>query len=351
MKFLWPDILLLLLLVPLLVAAYIHVLRKKKKLALRYASLAIIKVALGPRNGMRRHIPPALFLLAMIVAIFAIARPTTTLTLPSEQMTLALAIDVSRSMQATDVSPDRISAAQAAAKAFIADIPKNVRLGIVSFAATAQIVQSPTENQEDMIAAISRFQLQRGTATGSGLMLALAMLFPDDGIDVEAAVFDGALSGRLRAQSLDAQRKPAAKKVKPVPVGSYKSGAIVLLSDGRRTSGPDPVEVAKMAVERGVRVFTVGFGTKDGAAANMGGYWSYYFTLDEEALKAVAKMTGGEYFHAGNANDLKLVYQNLSAKFTLERKETEVSSLFSAAAALFALIAVLLTLVWFYGRT
>ena len=130
-------------------------------------------------------------------------------------------------------------------------------------------------------------------------------------------------------------------------VGSYTSGAIILLSDGRRTTGPDPVEAAKMAAERGVRVFTVGFGTKEGASIGYEG-WSFFARLDEDALKAVAKATGGEYFQAGTEADLHKVYKELSSKFALERKETEVSALFSALAALLVLCAVLLSLKWFH---
>jgi Ca-activated chloride channel family protein len=251
------------------------------------------------------------------------------------------------------VTPTRITAAQAAVKSFIEELPRNVRMGIVTFAGTASVVQTPTENRDDLTAAINRFQLQRATATGSGLLVSLAQLLPEAGIDLEAAVFDSAFSRYGGgAASLDRPRKAekAAKKdFTPVPPGSYTSGAIILLSDGRRTTGPDPIEAAKLAADRGVRVYTVGFGTKEGGMIG-DDQWSFYVRLDEETLKAVATITGAEYFYAGTAADLRKVYQNLTLKFGLERKETEISALFSAAAALLVVIAAVLSLLWFHRR-
>ena len=349
MRFLWPDMLWLLLAIPLLVAGYIYILRRRKRSAIRYSSLLLVREAVRGQR-FRRHVPPALFLIAMAAAIVAIARPTASVVLPSEYMTIALAMDVSRSMQATDVEPTRISAAQVAARSFIEDLPRNVRLGIVSFAGTANVVQTPTDNKQDMLDAIDRFQLQRATATGSGLILALAMLFPEEGIDIETVLANQA---RLRgypggAAPIDRPRKTEEKKVvQPVAPGSYSSGVIILLSDGRRTAGPDPIEVAKMAAERGVRVYTVGFGTIEGTTISMDNY-SFYVRLDEETLKAVAKLTNGEYFHAGTGADLRKVYANLSTKLSMERKETEIGAFFSAIAALFALLALTLSVLWFH---
>src|SRR5690242_20671326 len=154
MRFIWPDLLWLLLVVPVLVAAYLLALRRRKLAAVRFASLALVRDALGPGQVIRRHLPPALVLLAVILGILATARPTATVTLPSEHMTLIMAMDVSRSMQAADVLPNRITAMQQAARGFIEDLPRNVRLGIVSFAGTANVVQTPTENRDDLLAAI-----------------------------------------------------------------------------------------------------------------------------------------------------------------------------------------------------
>jgi Ca-activated chloride channel family protein len=347
MTFLWPEMLWMLLVAPLLVAAYLWLLRRRKKNALRYASVSLMKVALGPAHRLRRHLPPLFFLLVVIASIIAIARPSAVVTLPSQQQTIMLAMDVSLSMGAKDVDPNRLTAAQLAAKSFVEEYPADTRIGIVAFGATASLVQTPTQNREDLLAAIDRFQLQRGTATGSALYVALATLFPDAGIDLESLVFKGGLQ-RYATPAPRPDPKPAAEKkeFKPVQPGSYTSAAIILLSDGRRTTGPDPLDAAKMAAERGVKVYTVGFGTKEGAAIGFEG-WSVYVRLDEETLKAIAETTRGEYFHAGTAADLKKVYQSLNAKLVLERKETEITFLFEAAAAVLLLLSLVLSFLWF----
>ena len=355
MRFEWPELLWLLLLVPVLVGVYLYALRRKKKASVRFASLMLVRDAIGPGQTIRRHLPPGLILVAMIAAIVAMARPSATLTLPSEYMTLILAIDVSRSMQAADVAPNRITAAQQAVRAFIEELPRNVRMGIVSFAGTAQVVQTPTESREDLLNAVNRFQLQRATATGSGLLVSLAQLLPDAGIDLESAVFDTSFSRwGSGAASLDKARKKDDKAAKkdftPVPPGSYASGAIILLSDGRRTTGPDPLEAAKLAADRGVRVYTVGFGTKEGGLIG-GEEWSFYVRLDEETLKSVAAITGAEYFYAGTADDLKKVYQNLQSKIGLEKRDTEIGAIFSALTALLVVLAAVLSMLWFHRRT
>ena len=343
MTFLWPEMLWLFLLVPALVAGYFYLLRRKQQAALRYASLSMIKEALGSGQKYRRHIPPLLFLTALMAMIFAIARPAAVVTLPSQHRTIILAMDVSGSMRATDVQPNRITAAQTAAKAFVADQPSNVRIGVVSFAGTAAVVQAPTQNREDIIAAIDRFQLQRATAIGSGIIVSLATIFPDAGIDVSSLIYG---RNAPRGVPLDQAGKAEKKEFKPVAPGSYTSAAIILLTDGQRTTGPDSIEAARMAADRGVRIFTVGFGTKSGETIGFEG-WSMRVRLDEETLKTIASMTRGEYFFAGTATDLRKVYESLNSRFLLEKKDMEISALFAAAAAVAALVSALLSLLWF----
>jgi Ca-activated chloride channel family protein len=343
MTFLWPQLLWILLIVPALVGGYFLLLRRKKRDALRYANLAMVKEAIGARGTFRRHVPPLLFLMALIVLIVAMARPAAVVTLPSQHLTIVLAMDVSGSMRATDVEPNRISAAQAAAKAFVAEQPSNVRIGVVSFAGTAAVVQAPTHNRDDVIAAIDRFQLQRATAIGSGIIVSLATIFPDAGIDVSSLIY-----GRdtPRGIPLGRERKDEKPPFKPVAPGSYTSAAIILLTDGQRTTGPDSLDAARMAADRGVRVFTVGIGTRAGETIGFEG-WSMRVRLDEETLKAIAKMTHGEYFYAGTAADLRKVYESLNARFVFEKKEIEISALFAAAAAVLTLVSGMLSLLWF----
>jgi len=345
MTFLWPQYLWLLLAVPLLVLVYVWLLRRKKKLVLRYASLAIIKQAVSPVMGWRRHVPPALFLLALTMLLLASSRPLAVVSLPSDHATVVLAMDVSLSMRATDVKPNRLVAAQDAAKAFLAELPKNIRVAIVTFAGTAQLVQPATLNREDLVAAIDRFQMQRGTAVGSGIVVALQELFPDEGIDLTEMIYG---SGQKRGKSLDepAGDKKPKKEFVPVAPGSFESAAIVLLTDGRRTTGVDTQEAAKMAADHGVRVYSVGLGTINGEVQGFEG-WSMYLRLDEPSLKAVAFATQGEYYYAGNAADLKKVYEKLGSRLQVDKKETEISGLLALAAALLAIGAATLSLLWF----
>ncbi len=345
MNFLWPEFLWLLAALPLLVLLYFWLMRRKKKMALRYASLSIVKEAMGVGQTVRRHIPPALFLLALAAMLLATARPVAVVTLPSNQQTIILAMDVSGSMRATDVKPNRLEAAQTAAKSFLADLPRHVKVGIVAFAGSAQVAQLPTVNREDLVTAIDRFQLQRATATGNAIVISLATLFPDAGIDLQSMQTG---RERQRGAAIDNEKKEKKEKkdFTPVAPGSYTSAAIIMLTDGQRTSGVDPLEAAKLAADRGVRVYTVGIGTVDGETIGFEG-WSMRVRLDEETLKAIATKTNAEYFYAGTATDLKKVYETLSSRLTVEKKETEVSALFALVAAALALFSAGLSLLWF----
>ena len=339
MTFIWPELLWLMLVLPILVAGYVFVLTRKKKLALRYASLGLVREAMGMGNRIKRHLPPLLFLGALVAMFLAMARPQATLTLPTQHETVILTMDISGSMRATDVEPNRLVAAQNAAKQFVAEQPENVRIGVVAFAGTATVAQAPTRNRDDVIAAIDRFQLQRATAIGSGIIVSLAAIFPDQGIDVGTLTYG--------AETPRRGEKAPPQPTKPVPPGSYSSAVIILLTDGQRTTGPDSIMAAKMAADRGVRVYTVGVGTPEGKIIGFEG-WSMRVRLDEETLKEIAKITHAEYFYAGNAVDLNKVYRALNAKLVLERKKTEITALFAALAALLAVVSAALSLAWFH---
>ena len=311
---------------------YFYVLRRRKQFALRYSNLPLVKEAMRGA-GWRRHVPPLMLGVALALLIIAVARPSAVMTLPSQHETVILAMDVSGSMRASDVEPNRLVAAQNAAKAFIGDQPDSVRIAIVAFAGTATVAQAPTRNKEDLYAAIERFQLQRATAIGSAIIVSLATLFPDGGYDVSAFSY------------APEKRKPPAN-FKPVPPGSYNNAVIILLTDGQRTTGPDSLLAARLAAERGVRIFTVGVGTPDGQILTGEG-WSIRVRLDEDALKVIADMTRGEYFFAGNAPDLKKIYEGLNSKLVLEKKETEITAFFTGIAAALSLLAAALSLLWF----
>lgn len=346
--FLWPQLLWLLGLLPLLVLLYWWLLRRRRRAALRYASLSIVREAMGKATNWRRHVPPVLLLLAFAAMLLAAARPMASIVLPSTQQTIILAMDVSGSMRATDVEPNRLLASQNAAKAFLKELPRHVKVGIVAFAGSAQVVQPVTLSREDLNVAIDKFQLQRATAIGSAIVVALSEIFPGQ-IDLASVTWDRRNNPfGPQGRAID-QRPPAGSEPKPfepVPPGSYGSAAIILLTDGQRTTGVDTLEAAQMAADRGVRVYTVGVGTVDGEVIGFEG-WSMRVRLDEDVLKEVARATQGEYFYAGTAENLKQVYESLGSRLTVEKKETEVTALLALVAAVLVLLSAGLSLFWF----
>ena len=341
--FLWPSSLWLLTSLPLLVALYVWLIARRRPTALSFSNLALIRDVLG-RSSWRRHLPPALMLGAFGFISIAAVRPIWDIRLPTREQTIVLAMDVSISMRAKDVSPDRIGASQAAAEAFVSALPANVRIAVVSYAGIAQIVQVPTTDKEAVIEAIDRFQLQRGTAIGNGIAMSLATIFPDDGIDVSQLDVPGSSPpGHALAEGHATQHRALA-----VAPGSYRSAAIVLLTDGQNLTGFDPMAAAQMAADRGVRVFTVGVGTRQGELLDLGG-WRMRVKLDEDTLMRISNLTMGKYFHAGSVSDLGGIYDELGGRLVYERKRTEITVLLAAVAGVFILAGASLSL-WWYGR-
>jgi Ca-activated chloride channel family protein len=354
MSWLSPDNLWLLLTVPLAVAFYLWLLRRRRKAAVRYGNFGMLKRAMGAGGRVRRHVPPALFLLALTLMILGVARPTAVISVSSHKSTVILTMDVSGSMRAADVKPSRVEAMQAAAKAFIAQQPKDVVVGIVAFASSALLVQPPTTDRASLDAAIDRFELQRGTAVGSGILMSLATLFPDEEFAINPYnsgrnTFEPGFSGY---NGFNGGGTPLGAPVKRAPVlvepGSDKSAIIILLTDGATNAGPDPIEAARQAANHGVRVYTVGFGTASGDIVGFGGRLMRA-QLDEDSLKRIADMTRAQYYKAGSAEDLQAVYRLLSRTIVMETKETEITSYLAAAAAMLALLSAGLSLLWF-GR-
>jgi Ca-activated chloride channel family protein len=340
MTFLWPNSLWLMLAPPLLPVLYLWLLRRRGKAALRYSSLEVLREASS--RQWRRHVPPALLWLACAVLLLAAARPLAKVTMPWAKSTVVLAMDVSLSMRVSDVKPTRLAAAQEAAKLFLRDLPKNIEVGLVTFAESAQVVQAATLDRSALVSAIDAFQMQYGTAIGDAIVVCLAELFPDQGINLGDVTFDPRQKARGR------EGRDHGPSITPVAPGSYGSAAILLLSDGRRTLGVDTLEAAKMAADRGVRIHVVGLGTVDGPVGAGGGL-AIYMQLDEPTLREVARMTGGEYHHAGTAEELRSVYQELGSRLQVETRETEITALLAMVGAVLVLAAAALSVLWF-GR-
>jgi len=332
MNLLWPSALILLILLPLAVGIYLILLRRRRRFAVRYSSLALVRAAIPAQSRWRRHVPMALFLLALGSLIAAVARPVAVTIVPAGRATVVLTMDVSRSMIQTDISPSRLAAAKRAALTFVEHQQANNQIGIVAFAGYAQMIQAPTIESEDLENAIDSLTTGRGTAIGSGILSAL-----DTIAEINPKV---ALSDRGNMQDI---------QVTPVPEGQYAPDIIVLLTDGVNTTGADPIEAAQQAVDRGVRVYTIGFGTELGSSMGMGDNFfrgRFRHGIDEETLKKIAEMTGGNYYTASSANELEEVFKSLPTYLITKEETTEISVYFAALGALLIFLAVILSQLW-----
>lgn len=339
MIFEWPILLWALLLAPVLALAYITMERRRRRVALTAARWSTnAHAAVIPR--VRRILPPLLYFVALTLLMAAMARPVAVISLPALRDVIILAIDVSNSMLADDVAPTRLAVAQKAAREFIEEQPATTQIGVVAFAETAIAVQRPTTNREDLLKAIDRLKPQDGTAVGGAILVSLQALFPKEFFEVKSPA----------EKEREAMDDPIGSSSQPepakVPPGSEKSAAIVLLSDGAATAGPNPVEAAQLAADRGVRVFTVGLGTEEGAVVKLNGI-SMRVQMDEEMLKKIADVTLARFFMTDKAEDLRAIYRDVSTRLVAETRETEISAAFVAVAALLALQAAALSVLWF----
>lgn len=326
MSFLIPQALFLLLLVPLLLAAYLWVQRRRRRYVLRYASVSLARAAVGRGPGWRRHLPPALFLLAVAAMVVAIAQPQITRVASDPTGTVVLSIDVSGSMQATDVAPTRLDATKNAVKEFVAAEPKGVRLGLVVFSDRASLIQPPTSDKAQLLRALERLQPEAGTNIGAGLQTALDVLGPSVDRSPTPTPAPGAAA-------------PAATPPPP-------AGTVVLLSDGESNTGPPPLTVAQAAAAQGVTVDTVGIGTAAGTVLHIRGQ-SILTRLDEATLRGIAQATGGRYFGAQDAAQLRQIYRSLAQQQQTVTKTIDLAGPVIGAALALSLLGGALSLFWF----
>ena len=276
--------------------------------------------------GRRRHIPPAILLVGVALLAVASARPQMTLPLPRLEGTVVLAMDVSSSMAADDVEPTRMEAAKLAAKTLAERRPGSARIGVVAFGEGGLIVQPPTDDDEALEATIDRLVPQSGTSLGRGMLTALNLVSPEPAPgSPESAAPEGS-----------------------VPSGAFAPAIIVMMTDGENTDPPEPAEVAQMAIERGVRVHTVGVGTPQGATIEVDGF-SLFTQLNEPLLQEISLLTEGDYFRLDGTEDIPSVYDALDTEFVVEPREVEVTSILGGIGALALLVGGLLSLFWF-GR-
>lgn len=360
MRVLWPWFLPMLLVVPAILAAYIWILRRKRRMAVRYSSVSLIREALPSRSRWRRHVPFALFLSALASLSVALARPVAEIEVPLDRTTIILALDVSRSMCATDVDPNRLTVAQDAALAFIDELTGGTQLGIVAFSDFAQIIVPPTRHKEALREAIESLTTSIGTAVGSATLKSIDAIAETNPEVAPSSVNLGVIEGQ----------DPSAEE-------GFQPDIIVLLTDGANTRGPRPIDAAQQAADRRLRVFTIGFGTTvpgpmvctpaqlgvdvlggggfgfggggglgGGFGGGGGGRFRRFLLLDEPTLQGVADLTGGTYYRAENAEQLLEVFLSLPSQISLQKQEAELSFAFSAASAVLVLLALGLSYVW-----
>lgn len=343
MSFMWPQMLFALVLVPLLAGVYIWQQRRRRKYAVRYASLALVRDAVGKGPGIKRHVPAAFYLLAVTGMIVALARPQAPIEVPHNTGTVILSIDVSGSMQANDVKPNRMEATKEAARLFVKRQPKGVKIGVVSFSDFGALVQPPTRDKDAVLRAIDRLRPQRGTNIGAGIQVALDAIAED--LDLPRPTATPGPGGVGRPPTA----RPPTPPPGPAPGGGERKtppASIVLVSDGESNVGPPPLEVAQEAAAAGVKVYTVGIGTKEGSVLRIQGR-SVFTRLDEDTLKGVAEVTGARYLSAQNEGDLMKVYDELSRERAFEKEKTEVTFVVTLGALVLSLIGGALSLLWF----
>ncbi len=357
MDLLWPGFLFLLLLIPLMIAAYILILRRRRKFVVRYSSLSLVRAAAAHQSRWKRHVPFALLMLGSTSLIGATTRPVAVVSVPTDQTVLILAMDVSRSMCSTDIPPNRLEAAKAAALSFVGRQKAGTRIGIVAFAGFAELVQAPTRDQEILADAIQGLTTGRRTAIGSSILKSIDAI-----AEIDKSV---APSTRDERPNLDPT---------PVPKGAFAPDIIVLLTDGANNAGPAPIDAAQQAADRGLRVYTIGFGTAKGAemapcgagavgrepffgggsspgagggfGGGFGGGGGFRRGIDEDTLKKVAALTDGEYYSAESAGELVNVFANLPTYVTTRHETTEISFAFAAVGAVLAAVAIGLSMRW-----
>jgi Ca-activated chloride channel homolog len=356
-SFSWPLALWLLLLVPLLLGVYLWQLHRKRKHAVRFSSVALIRAALPPRSRWRQHVPVGLLLAGFAALAVATARPQVTRTVPLSRTSIILTLDVSGSMCATDVEPNRLTVAQDAARAFVKDQVAGTRIGIVAFAGFAQLIVPPTTDKAKLTDAIDNLTTSRGTVIGAAMLQAL---------DAIAAVNPDVQPASAEVTGGD--QSPAPPATPPAP-GDYVPDIIVLLTDGANTRGIDPVDAAQEVAGQRVRVYTIGFGTTnptqmvctreqlgagqfdDGGGFNGGGGpprggFRQALVMDEATLQKVADITGGKFYQAEDADQLKSVFSNLPNQVSLQKEHREISYIFAIIGALLTATAVGLSMLW-----
>jgi len=331
MSFIWPVMLLSLLLIPLFIGLYTRLQQRRRRFIENFSQFGHVQEPTGQPIGMRRHFPAFLFLAGLSILLISLARPQAVVSLPRVEGTVILAFDVSGSMAADDLQPTRMEAAKAAAREFVENQPSSILIGVVAFSDSGFSIQSPTNDKEAILAAINRLSPERGTSLANGIYSSLNVISPNS---VEVLSSD---------QSPSIQSTPT-----PLPQGTYVPAIIVLLTDGENNMNPDPLEAASAAVDRGVRIYTIGIGSPEGTTLEIDDFL-VYTQLDEAMLLQISQITDGAYYNAQNEADLRTIYDRLEPQLVIKSEKIEMTSIFAGVSTFILLLGGALSLFWF-GR-
>jgi Ca-activated chloride channel family protein len=324
MTFIWPFMLASLLLVPLIVGLYFRLMQKRKQAVSALGPLGIMQDSSGRSLGIRRHAPAMFFLISLTLLLFGSSRPEMLVNLPRTEGTVILAFDVSSSMTADDLNPSRIDAAKAAARVFVENQPNSIMIGIVAFSNGGLIVQQPTNDTATLLSTIDRLTPEGGTSLGHGIFTSL------NAIAGEALAVDEA--------SLE-------EGVPSLQIDNSSAAVIILLTDGENTNLPNPLDIAQLAAESGVRVYPVGIGSQEGTVVEINGY-NILTQLNETMLQEIANLTNGSYYFAEDEGKLQEIYENIDLRLTVEGEKSEITSIVAAVSLLFILIGGALSAFW-----
>jgi Ca-activated chloride channel family protein len=347
MSFIWPVMLFALLLVPLIIGLYFQLLRRRQQTMADLGLLGMTQNRSGHDPGMRRHIPPLFFLSGLTLLLFVLARPEMNVSLPRVEGTVILAFDVSNSMTADDLEPTRIEAAKAAARAFVENQPSTIMIGVVAFSNGGLVVQPPTNVQGDILATIERLSPQSGTSLGQGIFTSLNAIAGEPIAIDETALEAIALETSELVLTGPEEGGPE-QGLESIQIGDYSSAVIVLLTDGENTEAPDPLAIAQLAAEAGVRIYPIGIGSPEGAVVQIEGF-NILTQLNEPALRQIASLTNGFYYHAEDEESLQEIYENIDLQLNISGEKMEVTSIIAGVSFVLFLIGGTLSMRWF-GR-
>jgi Ca-activated chloride channel family protein len=323
--------LLTLLLIQLFVVLYLRIQNRRRRLSAEFSNLGFAQNSGGKQNALRRHIPATILLIGLAILLLTLARPQAVVSLPRVEGTVILVFDVSGSMAATDLAPTRMEAAKAAARNFVQKQPISIQIGVVAFSDSGLSVQGPTNDQETILAAINRLSPAYGTSLGNGILSSLNTLAA---MDAEPAP--------SYYSNLTPEPTPTPT---PMPPGRYSSAVIVMLTDGENNEDPDPLAAAQAAADRGVRIYTVGIGSPEGANLEVDGF-TIHTQLNEELRTQISQITGASYYNAGSEQDLANVYDNIAAQLVIKPEKMEITAILTGVGFLVLLIGGLFSLFW-----